>query len=73
MKTRPVCCLLRDHLLLAKKWQNPPKVSLGNIYFVLCFYYDYVNPIDLLSRKALSGMPEERLLGNAPAWEKDCH
>lgn len=57
--------------LIAKKWQNPPKVSLGNIYFVLHFYCDCVNPIDLLSSKALTGASEECLLGNAPAWEKD--
>lgn len=59
MKTRLVWCLLRDHLLLAKKWQKPPKVSLGNTYFVLRFYYGCVNPIDLLSSKALTGVSEE--------------
>lgn len=71
MKTGPVWCLLRDCLSLTKKWQNPPKGSLGNIHFVLRFYCNCINPIDLLSSKALTGMSEECLLGNVSAWEED--
>lgn len=71
MKAGSAWCLLRDHLLLTKKWQNPPKGSLGNMYFVPCFYCNCVNPIDLLSSKALTGMSEECLLGNVSAREED--
>lgn len=62
MKTGPAWCLLRDHLLLTKKWQNPPKDSLGNMSFALRFHGSGVNPRDLLSSKALTGTSAERLL-----------